>query len=78
MLAELEHTVILYESPYRLIKTLEQIKAFFGEDRKICVSRELTKIYEENIRGNADEIIAFYKDKKIKGEIVVIVQGNNK
>ncbi len=78
ILAELEHTIILYESPYRLIKTLEQIKTFFGEDRKICVSRELTKIYEENIRGNADEIIAFYKDKKIKGEIVVIIQGNNK
>jgi len=78
ILAELEHTIVLYESPYRLIKTLEQIKTFFGEDRKICVSRELTKIYEENIRGNADEIIAFYKDKKIKGEIVVIIQGNNK
>jgi 16S rRNA (cytidine1402-2'-O)-methyltransferase len=77
-LAELEHTIILYESPYRLIKTLEQIKEFFGVNRKICVSRELTKIYEENIRGNADEIIAFYKDKKIKGEIVVIVQGKTK
>lgn len=77
-LAELEHTIILYESPYRLIKTLEQIKEFFGKERKISVSRELTKIYEENIRGNAEELIAFYKEKNIKGEIVIIVQGKNK
>jgi len=77
-LAELEHTIILYESPYRLIKTLEQIKEFFGEERRICVSRELTKIYEENIRGNAKELLAYYKDKKIKGEIVLVVQGKNK
>lgn len=74
-LAELEHTIIIYESPFRLVKTLEQFIDFFGSERKACVSRELTKIYEENTRGTLSEIFLFYKEKKIKGEIVIVIEG---
>lgn len=68
-------TMIFYESPHRLVKTLEQFGEYLGLDRKVCVSRELTKIYEENQRGTLEEIITFYKDKTVKGEIVIILEG---
>ena len=68
-------TMVFYESPYRLLKTLEQFSAAFGEDRAACVSRELTKIYEENIRGTLRELIDHYKERPIKGEIVLTVKG---
>ncbi|MDY0215529.1 MAG: 16S rRNA (cytidine(1402)-2'-O)-methyltransferase [Bacteroidales bacterium] len=75
-LAEMENTVVLYESPHRLIKALEQIKEFFGENRQVCVAREISKIYESYIRGTADEVLNHYKEKEsIKGEIVIIVAG---
>jgi 16S rRNA (cytidine1402-2'-O)-methyltransferase len=74
-LSESNETFILYESPYRLLKTLEQLSEVCGAERQICVARELTKIYEENIRGTIAEVIAFYKNKTIKGEIVIIVEG---
>lgn len=73
-LTELEHSIVLYESPYRLLKTLEQLLEVLG-DRKACVCREISKIHEENIRGSISEIIAFYKQNTLKGEIVIIVEG---
>ena len=72
-LALLPHTVILYESPYRLVKTLEQIVEFFGADRPVSVSRELTKIHEENVRGTAQEMLRHFQNKTVKGEIVIVV-----
>jgi len=73
-----KRTIIFYESPYRLLKTLKQFEEYFGKDRKISVSRELTKIHEENIRGNAEQLIAHFNKKPIKGEIVIIVEGGKK
>ena len=74
-LSHLNYTFILYESPYKLLKTLEQLSAFCGPERKVSVSRELTKIFEENVRGTLEEVLAVFKNKKIKGEIVIIVEG---
>jgi len=68
-------TMIFYESPFRLIKTLHDFSGVFGEDRQASVSRELTKIYEETIRGTISEILCHYRNKFIKGEIVIIVAG---
>ncbi|MCQ2272884.1 MAG: 16S rRNA (cytidine(1402)-2'-O)-methyltransferase [Bacteroidales bacterium] len=73
-LAEMQETVIFYESPHRLAKTLVMMVPFFGEERRISISRELTKIHEENFRGTLAEAIShFPTDKEIKGEIVVVV-----
>jgi 16S rRNA (cytidine1402-2'-O)-methyltransferase len=72
-LSQLPYTIIFYESPFRLIKTLEQLAEYFGADRRASVSRELTKIYEETKRGTLAEILDYYKEKTIKGEIVIIV-----
>lgn len=73
-LAEMQETVIFYESPHRLSKTLVMMVPFFGEERRISISRELTKIHEENFRGTLAEAIShFPTDKEIKGEIVVVV-----
>lgn len=74
-LATEERTMIFYESPMRLVKTLADLISFFGKERQACVSRELTKIFEENIRGSLEEILSHYKDKPVKGEIVLIVAG---
>jgi 16S rRNA (cytidine1402-2'-O)-methyltransferase len=74
-LATEERTMIFYESPMRLIKTLEDFRQFFGETRPCCVSRELTKVFEENRRGTLQEVHAYFKAKGVKGEIVIIVQG---
>jgi len=74
-LAEQDCTMIFYESPFRLMKTLEQFAEYFGADRRASVSRELTKMYEENRRGTLAELIAWFKSKTIKGEIVVVVEG---
>ena len=70
-------TIIFYESPHRLVKTLEQFAEQFGEDRVACVSRELTKIHEENRNGTLKELIDFFKIRSIKGEIVIVVEGKN-
>ncbi len=75
-LAEEKRTMVFYESPFRLLKTLMQFAEIFGENRKVSVSRELTKIYEENIRGSLSEVIAYFKNKTVKGEIVIILEGN--
>lgn len=74
-LAMEERTIVLYESPYRVIKTLEQIIEFLGADRKVCVSRELTKKFEENVRGTANEVLEHFKQKEPKGEFVIIIEG---
>jgi 16S rRNA (cytidine1402-2'-O)-methyltransferase len=71
-------TMIFYESPHRLMKTLEQFAEAFGKDRMASVSRELTKLYEENVRGTLEELITYYQENPIKGEIVVVVQGVGK
>ncbi|WP_324720129.1 16S rRNA (cytidine(1402)-2'-O)-methyltransferase [Salinimicrobium sp. HB62] len=74
-LAQETRTIILYESPHKLLKTLAQIAEFFGEDRQVSVSREITKLHEETVRGTAAEVLAHYEKKPPKGEIVVIVAG---
>ena len=75
VIAEEKRTSILYESPHRLVKCLGQIVEFMGEDRKVCVARELTKIYEEYKRGTASEIKAYYEEHPPKGEIVIVIEG---
>ena len=74
-LAEESKTMILYESPHRLLKTLKQLAEYLGEDRRACVSRELTKIYEENVRGTLKELYEHYTANTLKGEIVLVVEG---
>ena len=74
-LAEEERTMIFYESPMRLVKTLHDLCEFFGEARQCCVSRELTKMFEENKRGSLKEVHDYFQEKGVKGEIVIIVQG---
>ena len=74
-LAEEERTLIFYESPMRLVKTLAEFILYFGAARACCVSRELTKIFEENKRGTLSEVHDYFKDKKVKGEIVIVVAG---
>ena len=74
-LATLEQTIILYESPHRLVKCLEQIETFFGSERQVCVVRELSKFYEEFKRGSASEVKNYYEANPPKGEIVLIIKG---
>lgn len=73
-MATAKETSIFYESPYRLVKTLEMMMPFFGEDRAVCVCRELTKIHEENFRGTLQEALQHFSAKEVKGEIVVVVE----
>jgi len=75
LLAEETRTIIFYESPHKLIKTLGHFCEYFGEDRQVSVSRELTKLYEETIRGTAKEVLEHYTNKPPKGEIVIVVAG---
>jgi 16S rRNA (cytidine1402-2'-O)-methyltransferase len=74
-LAQEERTLIFYESPMRLVKTLEDMIGYFGADRQCAVSRELTKMFEENARGTLQELHAHFAAKAVKGEIVIIVAG---
>ena len=71
-----KRTIILYESPMRLVKTLDELASYFGEDRQCCVSRELTKMFEENYRGSLKEVADYFRQKTVKGEIVLVVEGN--
>lgn len=73
LLAQETRTIIFYESPHKLLKTLAQIIEYFGEDRPVSVSREITKLHEETIRGSAREVLAHFQAKPPKGEIVLIV-----
>lgn len=70
-----ERTIILYESPMRLVKTLNDLGGYFGADRQCSVSRELTKMFEETKRGTLEELAAYFSQKTIKGEIVIVVEG---
>ena len=70
-----DRTIIVYESPHRLIKTLEQMKEYFGSERSISVSRELTKVHEETFTGTLDQVITHFQLKEVKGEIVIVIDG---
>jgi 16S rRNA (cytidine1402-2'-O)-methyltransferase len=74
-LAQLEHTFILYESPFRLVKTLEQLSEYVGNERLASVSREISKLHEDTQRGTLSALIEHYKAYPPKGEIVIIVEG---
>jgi 16S rRNA (cytidine1402-2'-O)-methyltransferase len=75
LLAEETRTMVFYESPHKLIKTLANFCEYFGEERQLSVSRELTKLYEETVRGTAKEVLEHYTHKPPKGEIVIVVAG---
>jgi len=74
-LAESDYTVIIYESTHRILKALEEFSVYFGPERQASVSRELTKIYEETIRGSLSEIVEYYKQHPVKGEFVIVISG---
>jgi 16S rRNA (cytidine1402-2'-O)-methyltransferase len=74
-LAEEDRTIVLYESPHRLVKCLGQIEEFFGAERAVCVVREISKFYEEYKRGSALEVKNYYEKNPPKGEIVILVAG---
>ncbi len=78
LLTEETRTMIFYESPHKLVKTLGNFVEYFGEDRQVSVSRELSKLHEETIRGTAKEVLTHFEAKPPKGEIVVIVDGKKK
>ena len=77
-LSQEKRTIIFYESPHKLIRTLDDFKSFFGSNRRISVSRELTKIYEETLTGSIKEICQIFFSKKPKGEFVIVVEGKDK
>jgi len=72
-----ERTMVFYESPFRLVKALGEMAAVFGPERRVCVSREISKIYEEHIRGTLSELLQHYTENPPKGEIVITVEGKN-
>jgi len=76
-LAQADCTVVLYESTHRILKTLEELALYFGTERPASVSRELTKIYEETVRGTLPELAAYYREHPVKGEFVIVIGGNN-
>lgn len=75
LLAEEERTIIFYESPHRLLKTLSEFETFFGAERQASVSRELSKLYEENVRGTISEVKSHFENNILKGEFVICVAG---
>jgi len=77
-LAEEDKTFVLYESPFRLVKLLEELKQYLGAERNASVSRELSKMFEENKRGTLEQLIPYFSEKTVKGEIAVVVEGKNK
>lgn len=74
-LATEERALVFYESPHRLVRTLNDFIKYFGAERQCCVSRELTKMFEENKRGTLQEVHDYFQEKGVKGEIVIIVEG---
>ncbi len=78
LLSEEPRTMIFYESPHKLVKTLGSFVEYFGEDRQVSVSRELSKLHEETVRGTTKEVLTHFENKPPKGEIVVIVEGKKK
>ena len=75
LLSEEERTIVFYESPHRIVKTLSLFSEYFGKDRKVSVSREISKMFEETKRGSAKEVMEYFEQKKPKGEFVIIVEG---
>lgn len=74
-LADEERTIIFYESPHRILKTLEEMITYFGADRQVSVSRELTKMFEETVRGTVTEVKAYFETHTVKGEFVICLAG---
>jgi 16S rRNA (cytidine1402-2'-O)-methyltransferase len=74
-LAEEDRTLIFYESPHRLVRTLDEFQVYFGAERQCAVSRELTKMHEENVQGSLKKVADHFRQKEVKGEIVLIVEG---
>ncbi len=70
-----QRTMVFYESPYRLVKLLEQLAAVFGEDRRVSVAREISKVHEESVRGTLSEVLTHFRQTEPRGEIVVVVAG---
>jgi 16S rRNA (cytidine1402-2'-O)-methyltransferase len=77
LLAEETRTIVFYESPHKLLKTLQHFSDYFGEDRQVSVSREITKLHEETVRGKVSEVLQHYTQKPPKGEIVIVVRGKS-
>ena len=77
-LADEERTMVIYESPYRLVKLLTELAATIGEERQVSVSREISKMHAETARGTIAEVLAHFKQKEVKGEIVVVLDGKPK
>jgi len=75
LLSEEERTIVFYESPHRIVKTLSLFSEYFGKDRNVSVSREISKMFEETKRGSAKEVMEYFEQKKPKGEFVIIVEG---
>ena len=75
ILSDEGRTMVFYESPHRLVKTLQQFVEYFGADRKVSVSREISKMFEETIRGAAVEVVLHFEHKQPKGEFVIVVEG---
>ena len=71
-------TMIFYESPYRLVKTLRQLAEVFGPERRVCVAREISKVHEECVRGSLEEVCAHFDEQPPKGEIVIVLEGCEK
>lgn len=76
-LKEEQRTMIFYESPYRVVKTLEQFAEAFGATRQVSVCREISKLHEESVRGTLEEVISHFKEKEPKGEIVIVLAGKS-
>ena len=75
-IAEENRTVIFYESPHRILKTLNDLSTYYNDDSSVSISRELTKIHEENFRGKIKDAIEYFKKKKPKGEFVIVLSPN--
>lgn len=76
-LVEAGCTIVIYESTHRIMKTLDELAVFFGPDRPASISRELTKIYEETVRGTLPELVQYFRDHPVKGEFVIIIGGKD-
>ncbi len=77
-LVEEPRTIVFYESPYRVEKALEEFITYFGADRKVAVNREISKLFHETVRGTVEEVLAHFREKGIKGEIVIVLEGCKK
>jgi 16S rRNA (cytidine1402-2'-O)-methyltransferase len=73
-----ERTMVFYESPYRVVKTLQLFREVFGSDRQVSVCREISKVHEESVRGTLDEVIAHFTAHEPRGEFVIVVAGKEK